>query len=717
MRSITGWRFLVYIVLPLVLASLGAINMSHDLLRGVEKGSNVAEHQRNLMVLTQAIQSAESDLARLVTENAQWDDAVEQTNTMSDKTWFDQTWGSALSMGAVYDHVAVLDLESGKLLWTQSKEDTAVQIETLLGDRSLSAYKDMLDLHNLRRGVISGFVDTSHGPMAIALAPIFSAAKAPEGNGRVLYLGKHVDNLWLESIQKKLLIGGIAIGHPDIAKTPNFALKSPDGMHVLSLTWKDRLLGEILTASSSGKVGLTLAFLVLVMTGIGFVCWKLVGQLLEDEGKAQYKALHDHLTGLPNRLSLTQSMQKLREVKLPYAIAFADLDGFKEVNDSYGHDIGDRLIYMIANGIRELSQTAVSSCRLGGDEFVVLFSGDTAQADAMQFAENLIAMLKQPFDLDGRLASVGASVGIADCDGTREVSEILRRSDIAMYKAKAHGKNRYCIFDETFDAERNENLVIAAELKSILSSRNLDIAFQPVVSARTAEITGLEALARWPSLSSRNVSADRFIAVAENCGLIDQLGELILEKACFAATNWPDIRLAINISAVQLNNPNFVQRSLAVLAKYGIATNRVEFEITETSLIHDTERAKQVFKALQKAGIKVALDDFGTGFSSIGYLRTFQFDRIKIDKSIIGKVMSSAAELAVVQGTLLVARGLSADVTAEGVESDEQASVLRLAGCTELQGFLYYKPMSAAVVTETLKRSKIANAPRTQIVA
>jgi EAL domain-containing protein (putative c-di-GMP-specific phosphodiesterase class I) len=154
-----------------------------------------------------------------------------------------------------------------------------------------------------------------------------------------------------------------------------------------------------------------------------------------------------------------------------------------------------------------------------------------------------------------------------------------------------------------------------------------------------------------------------------------------------------------------------------MLEKHDIKPNRVEFEITETSLIHDTERAKQVFKALQRAGIKVALDDFGTGFSSIGYLRTFQFDRIKIDKSIIGKVMSSAAELAVVQGTLLVARGLSADVTAEGIESAEQASVLRLAGCTELQGYLYHKPMSTLDVTETLRRNKVAHVPRTQIVA
>jgi diguanylate cyclase (GGDEF)-like protein len=717
MRSITGWRFLVYIAVPLVMASLGAINLSFDLLRRVELGSNAAEHERNRVVLTQALQNTEADLSRLVSENANWDDAVQKTNLMSDEAWFDRTWGSSLSLGFVYDTVAVLDMKSGQILWVQSSSKKTLGMQQLLGSKPLAAFEDMLDLKNSRRGVVSGFLTTTDGPVVMAMAPVYSLAAAPSGNGRVLYLAQNLSSGWLDKLQNKLLVGGLGFISPEEDFVPSVQLKSPDGQVAVSMVWEDRLLGRMVTAGSWSKTAITLGFLMLVMMGIGYVCWVLVQQLVEDESKAQHKALHDHLTGLPNRLSLTQKMQQLRDANTPYAVAFADLDGFKEVNDSYGHDIGDRLIYMIANGIRELSNDAVLSSRLGGDEFVVLFEGVGAQFQAKSFATNLIAMLKQPFDIDGRLASVGASIGIADCNGSRDVSEVLRRSDIAMYKAKANGKNCFCIFDVVFDSERNENMAIALELKSILASRNLDIAFQPVVNARTTEITGLEALARWPTTSSRSVSADRFIAIAENSGLIDQLGELILEKACFAAASWPDVRLAVNISAVQLNNPSFVPRSLAVLERHGIKTNRVEFEITETSLIHDTDRAKQVFKALQKAGIKVALDDFGTGFSSIGYLRTFQFDRIKIDKSIIGKVMSSASELAVVQGTLLVARGLSADVTAEGIESAEQATVLRLAGCTELQGYLYHKPLTAAEVTETLRRNRVAHVPRTQVVA
>ncbi len=717
MRVITGWRFLVYIALPLVLATLGAINLSYDLLRRVESGSNAAEYQRNSAVLTEAMTGLETDLARLVAENAGWQEAVGYTSGAPDANWFMRTWASNLSMGVSYDTVALLDIDSGKVLIGNSGGRTVSSPDVLLGPGGLYPFRDMLNVSNMRRGVVSGYMTTADGPVVMAMAPVFSPSAAANGNGRVLYMARSLKKDWLLNMQRKLLVNGLSIAEGSSSAGPHINLKTPDGQVAFALSWKNQLLGDLLTESSWTKASAVLGFLILVMTGIGYVCWTLVQQLLQDESKAQHKARHDHLTGLPNRQALMDEMQRLQVQKKSYALAFADLDGFKEVNDSYGHEIGDRLIFMIANGIRELADTPALCSRLGGDEFVVLFPGVRAGEDAKAFADNLIAMLKQPFDMEGRLASVGASIGIAVCSGGHDVTEMLRRSDIAMYKAKSSGKNRFCIFDESFDIERNENLSIASELRSILASSNLDIVFQPVVNARTSEITGVEALARWPSTSSRKVAADKFVRIAENSGLIDSLGELILEKACVAAANWPGIRLAVNISAVQLNNPRFVRNSLAVLHRYGIAANRVEFEITETSLIHDTERAKSVFKSLQQAGVKVALDDFGTGFSSIGYLRTFQFDRIKIDRSIVSKVLASASELAVVQGSLLVARGLSAEVTAEGIENVEEAKVLRLAGCTEFQGYLYHKPMTATAFSETLRKTKVARVPRSVVVA
>ena len=715
MRSITGWRFLVYIALPLVLASLGAINLSYELLRQVESSSDVVEHQRNRSVLHEAVAAAEADVLRIVSENAMWAETFSHSAGTVNAAWFKQTFGSSLSMGSAYDSVAVFDLPSGNMLYGSSQREVLKSESEILGEHKLASFADMMKLDTARRGAISGFLNTPRGPAVVAMAPIHNSENGRVGNGRVLFLSKQLDAKWLDSLQRQLLINGLDVVGGDDARDTSLDLKSPDGQPVMSLVWRNRELGNLVTASSWSKAGLVLGFLILVMTGIAFVCWTLVRQLVDDEGKAKYNALHDHLTGLPNRMALMEAMSALEKQNKPYALAFADLDGFKEVNDSFGHEYGDRLLYMIGKGLRELAPGAQMCARLGGDEFVALFAGRNSAEASRAFAARLISMLKQPFDLEGRVASVGASVGIAIRGGGEDALEMMRRADIAMYKAKTGGKNRHCTFDESFDAERNENLSIATELKSILASKNLDIMFQPVVSARTGKITGVESLARWPSTSLRKVSADKFISIAENSGLIDSLGELILESACVHAAQWPDIRLAVNISAVQLNHPAFVRRSLNVLDKYGIEHNRVEFEITETSLINDTERAKQVFKELQDAGIKVALDDFGTGFSSIGYLRTFRFDRIKIDKSIVSSVLTSASELAVVQGTLLVARGLSAEVTAEGVEDAEQASVLRLAGCTELQGYHYHKPMTPSAITELLRKHPVAKVPRTKI--
>jgi diguanylate cyclase (GGDEF)-like protein len=716
MLNITGWRFVIFIALPLFISAFGTISLTFDLVRSIEFDGNLAEQKRNEIVIQDVIQQQEADLAKLAAINAHWPDAVQNTTGIPNQTWFDQIWSHSLASTS-FDTVAVLDANTGETLLGRSFNAKLSPKLDLFGQNKFSDFKSSLMSGNSKQGVASGFLQTANGPSVVAMAPIFLPGQKGSDNGRVFYFSKSLDDAWLGARTKQLSLKSLAFTPDKNPNEPHLDLKSLNGQNSLTLTWRNSGFGEIMTTWVWSKIGVVLCFLVVVLMGVAIVCWKLVQQLTGDQEKSQHDALHDHLTGLPNRAALSEAMQKLHLEKQAYSIAFADLDGFKEVNDAYGHEYGDKLIFMIAKGLEALTASAVMCSRLGGDEFVVMFKGEHAATQARAFSDHFILMLKHPFDMGDCIASVGVSIGIADTDGTLDVTEMMRRSDIAMYRAKEAGKNRFCIFNEAFDLERNENLSIATELKSILSSRNLDIMFQPVVNARSGEITGVEALARWPSSSHRTLSADKFITVAEKSGLIDNLGELILEKACFHAANWPDLRLAVNISAVQLNNPGFVKKALGILERSGIATNRVEFEITETSLINDTDRAKQVFKALQQQGIQIALDDFGTGFSSIGYLRTFQFDRIKIDRSIVSKVLSSASELAVVQGTLLVARGLSADVTAEGVETAEEASVLRLAGCTELQGYYYHKPMVASQVTAVLEKAKLTRVPRTQMSA
>ncbi len=715
MRAIPGWRFLLVIVLPIMLATLSAVGLTYDLLWQVETSSNVAERARNTMTLQEVFDTDLAELQRITRENARWEDAVRQTAGTVNAAWFRSTWGQSISVGSVYDIAAVVDATNGEILaHNLSEKSDSASFENLAG-LSFANARNGIALATDDSQIIAGHVITHWGPAAVSIAAIRDPVNGLAANGRYLLLLRAYSERRLANLSRRHLLMGLHLDTVAAESQADLRLQGLPGAKPLHVTWLDKNMGAFLTRSGWQKSALVLAFLVLVMSGIAIVCLRLLRQLSEKEEQASYSAAHDHLTGLSNRRSLMTELKAM--AGQPHALLFADLDGFKEVNDSFGHEYGDRLICMVAKGLEQLTPKARLVGRLGGDEFVVLFEGMGGLPRAKECSERLIKMLAQPFNMEGRMAAVGVSVGISQAELGIDENEVLRRADIAMYRAKADGKNRFSVYDQSFDHERQENIAIAMELKKILDHRNLDIAFQPVVSARNGAICGVEALARWPKSSARQVTADRFVAVAENSGLIDQLGALILEKACTAAKAWPHIRLAVNISAVQLNNPRFVEQSLNIIASHGMSPNRLEFEITETSLIQDAERAKHVFKALQGVGIKVALDDFGTGFSSIGYLRRFQFDRIKIDKSITSQLLTSPAELAVVQGVLLVARGLSLEVTAEGVEKEEEAQVLRLAGCTELQGFHYYKAMEAKDVTHILTQNRAQPPTLTQVVA
>lgn len=718
MRAITGWRFVIAIVLPLALASLGAVGLTYDLLSRVESSSNLAENARNRIAISEALNSEARDLGRLAAENAQWEEAWQRTSGTVDSVWFQRVWGRTISVGASYDIVAVVRAKDGMVLAHNAPEGSKrTSLETLTG-ATAAELRDGLSEADISNGVLTGFVYTGFGPAAVSVAQIVNPRVGVAGDEKLLVFVRMITERRLELLEKQLFISNLAFQQPKGRMPGDAVLKDLVGNSGLRVTWQNLAVGELLTNFAWKKAGMVLGFMILVMAGIAHVCWRLVQQILLREETASRQAMHDHLTGLSNRHALIARMKSMSgEQGGAYALAFVDLDGFKEVNDNYGHKFGDRLICMVSEGIRQLAQGAEIVARMGGDEFVTIYRGDNAETLARQFSERLIKLLGQPFDIDGRLVLVGASIGLSLSAPDLDEIEVLRRADVAMYRAKAAGKNRVCSFDGSFDGERHEAMAIAAELKQILQAGSLEILFQPLVSARSGQVMAVEALARWPSGSARQVAAEKFVTVAEGAGLIDELGEVILSKSCAAARYWPELRLAVNISAVQLNNPRFVERALSMLASHGIAANRLEFEITETSLIHDAERARQVFKALQSVGIKMALDDFGTGFSSIGYLRKFSFDRIKIDKTIVNKVLSSPAELSIVQGVLLVAKGLSAEVTAEGVESEDEVKVLHLAGCTELQGFHFYPPLEAREVSELVAKGRAAKASWARIVA
>jgi diguanylate cyclase (GGDEF)-like protein len=417
-------------------------------------------------------------------------------------------------------------------------------------------------------------------------------------------------------------------------------------------------------------------------------------------------AERDELTGLLNRRALEQLLREAVQASAKaeaVAVLIIDLDGFKEVNDTYGHHIGDKLIQEVSRRLSALSRRRnCVPARLGGDEFAIVVTGEDARRAARHVAEEAQAFVDRPIEIDGRGAAVGMSVGLAWSAAEIDAQELLRRADVAMYEAKRQGKGRLCEYHDGLDARRVRRIALATELGLAIERKRIAVHYQPIVDARTREIVGVEALARWTDLRGNPVAPDEFIPVAEESGLINKLGLLVLETACQDAAKWPNVKLSVNLSPVQFRSATFVEDILLVLERTAFPAKRLELEVTEGYLIDHSELVLPLIERLRAAGIAFALDDFGIGYSSIGYLRQYQFDRLKIDKSLVRAIAADASARGMIEATAMIARSLSLQLTAEGVESEEQANLLRLAGCSNLQGYLFGQSQPARLVGKLL---------------
>jgi EAL domain-containing protein (putative c-di-GMP-specific phosphodiesterase class I) len=321
----------------------------------------------------------------------------------------------------------------------------------------------------------------------------------------------------------------------------------------------------------------------------------------------------------------------------------------------------------------------------------------------------MIAFLQEPMVFDGRIASVSVSAGIVDLEQDQaDVEEIIRRADVAMYKAKSEGRNCVYIYQKSLDFKRDENRAIAMQLRQHIERRSLTVVYQPIVDARTRKTKGVEALVRWPKGMPTHYTPDVFIPVAEEFGLIEDLGYFVLSEACRQAAKWKDIFVSVNVSPIQFMNPNFGELVHDTLMNTGLDAKRLEVEVTEGFIIDNAARANTIINRLHDMHVRVALDDFGTGFSSIGHLRRFKFDKLKLDRSMVIDILRQPSALRLVQGTIAMADALGLTVVAEGIEDENQVSVLRLAGCSQFQGFLFSRPVEAREITAFLNEGQPA---------
>jgi diguanylate cyclase (GGDEF)-like protein len=420
-----------------------------------------------------------------------------------------------------------------------------------------------------------------------------------------------------------------------------------------------------------------------------------------------HMAHHDALTDLPNRALFSMKLEAaLRWLKRgqQVAVLFLDLDNFKNINDTLGHQVGDALLRTVADRLRGCIRETDEVARLGGDEFVIVQTKVSAPADVANFAQRVREAIMQPCDLLGHHVIVDASIGIALAPGDGTTSEeLIKNADMALYGAKASGRGTHRFFEQAMDTRMMARHAMELDLRRALVSGEFEIHYQPLVNLAEDRISACEALLRWNHPVLGEVDPDRFIPVAEEAGLMTRIGDWVIRKACEDAATWPaDITLAINISPVQFRNRNLISVITHALEASGLKSERLELEITEAILLEHTVTTLETLNRLRALGIRIAMDDFGTGYSSLSYLQKFPFDKIKIDGSFVHALSDDPESTAVIRAVTGLASSFRMVTTAEGVETEEQLAMVRSLGCTEMQGFLFSKARPAADLAEFL---------------
>jgi diguanylate cyclase len=486
-----------------------------------------------------------------------------------------------------------------------------------------------------------------------------------------------------------------------------FELTDGRGRAIAKLAWTPVQPGAVILGSIIPFVAIAFASLALLASLLFRHMRRTSATIAAGETRLRHLALHDPLCGLPNRVSfserLEQTIEKVRDGGPPAAVFYIDLDHFKDVNDTLGHPIGDELIRSVTQRLTSALRGDDLVARIGGDEFGVITSSGGDPGTLQVIANRLIAALCTPYTISDKTIVIGASIGIALIDQTiGDSADVMRHADMALYRAKNEGRNRACIYDIDMDTDLLKRKLVENDLRVAIGRDELEIAYQPIVNNSAERVVGVEALCRWIHPARGEIAPSEFIPIAENSGLIVQLGEWVLRRACLDGKAWPDITVAVNVSPLQFRRAEFVDVVERILAETGFDPTRLELEVTESTLLGNVDTAELAMFRLKALGVQLALDDFGTGYSSLLYLRRFPFDKLKIDRSFVLSIERAADAAAIVHAVVSLGRGLGMKVTAEGVETAEQHLFLRAAGVHTMQGFRFGRPGAAAEISARL---------------
>ncbi|HEX2840027.1 bifunctional diguanylate cyclase/phosphodiesterase [Hyphomicrobium sp.] len=655
-----------------------------------------------------------------------WDEAVLNTRNAFNPKWVNDNLGVWMYDYFKHDHVYVVDAKNRvSYAMTNGKQtdvgygiaDAEIELlATTLRKKISAGALDAFEAGKARIPRAEDFAILDGRPALISVMPLVphSPAVAQERGSEVLIASvRFLDGSFLADLGTAHLLEGVRFSATDDVKLSeqSYTLRTEDGAFIGHLAWTPQLPGSTILAD-------VLPFLAAGLVGIGIAIAFLIRDLkrtytnlITSEAQATHLAFHDTLTGLPNRAyfrrRLDEELSAFRGEGQDLALMCLDLDRFKQVNDTLGHAAGDMLLCEVAARLRGALKAGDLLGRIGGDEFAILLNDLQNKEDIEALCRTIVSAMSQPFEIASNQASIGISIGIAmtpEAGVTR--GELARKADIALYQAKKDALQHYKFFDENMNEAAQQRHALEAELRQSLETDTaLEVVYQPVYHAGTLTVSSVEALVRWNHPRLGSVSPLVFVGLAEECGLIDQLGEWVLRQACATAQSWSVDVVSVNVSPLQFRQPDFAERVLGVLDETGLPPNRLEIEITESTLLDASDASGRSLKALRSAGVKIALDDFGTGYSSLSYLMKLEIDRIKIDRSFVRNLGDSSQSNSIVQAIVTMAHAVGVAVTAEGVETRAQQDFLSQIGCNNLQGYLLSPPLSALGLVEVFARN------------
>ncbi|WP_188052336.1 putative bifunctional diguanylate cyclase/phosphodiesterase [Aureimonas fodinaquatilis] len=668
--------------------------------------------ERDRQTISSGLQSLVEFAVRDLQDYAVWDDAARALLLRFDPKWADENVSVYLGNRQDYSHIFIIENGERTIysFYRGSQSAAPMDAYNVLGRGLARGITDAAFSADIGEDASGGYTRQGSQVFLYAAAdivPLSPEISMPAALRRTLVVARELDPVALDRLARRYGTAPLEL-MVDAQRAENFEavpVVARDGIQLAEVAWLPDRPGTALMHQMLPGYLLITVVTVLLAGAILNRARRSTEALKFSQGNVRYLAYHDALTGLPNRRRLLDSMRGKAGLGPENVLLYMDLDGFKEANDVYGHAIGDDLLIEAGRRIRKSVRSEDLVARTGGDEFAVLLAPVSAGPSDM--AESILTAFEPPFNVSGYSVNLGISIGAATSQPGITAEELMRRGDVAMYAAKSRGKRGWLSYDPSFDEANRIRHMMEGMLRVAVDSDQIEVAFQPIVEATSGRIDCVEALARWDHPALGSVAPDHFIRVAEQSGLINELGRKVLVKACRLALDW-NVRLSVNLSPAQFWDRDLVSTITNALSEIGFPAERLDLEITERYLLRRPAEAEQKLRAFRQLGIRISLDDFGTGYASIGYLQRLSLDRIKMDKSFVMAAQDTQRAFRLAAAIVELGTALGLPVTAEGVETEEQAQLMQKIGCSHLQGWLYGHALTPDEVERRLQEPHLA---------